>query len=304
MVMSEWWRVLLALFVWPGLVGGGLLGWLYVWMARKLTARVQGRKGPPFYQPCFDFIKLLGKEVLVPGGINRLLFLALPWVSALAVVWALALIPAPGNPMPSFRGDLILLLYLLEVPALCAILAGYVSRSLYGEVGAAREALLLLAYNLPFLAAVVALAIQVRSLRLAALAAAPLAPAHAAAAVALLLAIPARLKRNPFSIPNAEQEIVAGSLTDYSGVPLALFELAHSLELVALVGLSAVLLLPPAGGPALAAGLYFCGSMALVVLVTLVAAATARLKVQQAFRFYWSWGALAGLAALVLAAIG
>src|SRR5512144_2592886 len=74
MGMSDWWRVLLALFVWPGLVGGALLGWFYVWMARKLTARVQGRKGPPFYQPCFDFIKLLGKEILVPGGINRALF--------------------------------------------------------------------------------------------------------------------------------------------------------------------------------------------------------------------------------------
>lgn len=302
--MSEWWRVPLALLVWPGLACGTLLGWFFVWSARKLTARVQGRKGPPFYQPCFDFIKLLGKEVLAPAGVSRVLYYSLPLASVSAVVCALALIPAPGNLMPSFRGDLILLLYLLEVPALCGVLAGYASRSLYGEVGAAREAVLVLGYNLPLLAAMVALGVQAGSLRLANLAAAPLAPVHAAAGVAFLLAVPARLKRNPFSIPNAEQEIVAGSLTDYSGAPLAFFELSHSLELVAFVGLFTVLFLPPAADPLLGAALYVCGSLTLVVLVSLVAAATARLKVRQAFRFYWSWGAAAGLAALLLAAIG
>ena len=304
MVVSEWWWVLLALLVWPGLVGGTLLGWLFFWVHRKLMAVAQGRKGPPFYQPCFDFVKLLGKRVLVPSGINRALFCALPLVSVAAVVCALALIPAPGNRMPSFRGDLILLLYLLEVPALCGILAGYVSRSLYGEVGAARETILLLGYNLPLLAAVIALGVHVRSFRLESLAAAPLSPVHAAAALAFVLAVPARLKRNPFSIPNAEQEIVSGSLTDYSGVLLALFELAHSLELVALVGFFTILFVPPAAGPVAAVGLYLCGSMVLVVLIAAVAAATARLRVDQAFRFYWRWGALAGLAALGLAAVG
>jgi NADH-quinone oxidoreductase subunit H len=301
---SEWWQVLLALLVWPGLIGGTLLGWLFAWVSRKLTAWVQGRMGPPFYQPFFDFIKLLGKEVLVPVGISRPLFFAVPVVSAVAVMCALALIPAPGNPVPSFRGDLILFLYLVEVPPLCGILAGYVSRSLYGEVGAAREAMLSAGHNLPLLAAVVALGVHAGSFRLASLTTAPFAPVHAAAAIAFLLAVPARARRNPFSIPNAEQEIVAGTLTEFSGVLLALFELTHHLELVAQVGLFTVLFMPAVAGLALAAGLYLCGSMLLVVLVTLVGSATARVKVHQAFRFYWSWGALAGLAALVLAVIG
>jgi len=116
--------------------------------------------------------------------------------------------------------------------------------------------------------------------------------------------VPARVRRNPFSISNAEQEIVAGAMTEFSGIPLACFELAHNLELVAAVGLFAVLFLPTVGDPVLAAGLYLCGSMLLVVLVALTASATARLKVHQAFRFYWSWGALASVAALVLAVIG
>lgn len=301
---SEVWRAGLAVLLWPGLVGGALLSWLYLWLGRKLLARLQGRYGPPFYQPCFDFVKLLGKQTVVPGGVNRLLFYGLPLVAVISVVVALALIPVPGNPARalSFTGDLILLIYLLEMPALCDVLAGYGSRSLYGQVGAAREALLALGYNLPFLAAVIALALPAGSFRLVDVQAVAYGPVHLAATLAFLLALPARLKCNPFSIPNAEQEIVAGTHLEYNGVPLALFELAHGLELVALVNLFAALFVPlPAGVPG---GLiYLLVGVGLVALTTGLAAATARIKLHQAFRFYWRWGAAAAVLAVVVAAI-
>ncbi len=299
--MNPLWGIASAVLLWPGMIGGAALAWFLLWIQRKLAARLQGRQGPPFYQPFFDFVKLLGKETVVPGGVNRRLLYGLPLTAVVAAICALALIPVPGNPMPSFAGDLIVLLYLLEMPALCEVLAGYGSRSLYGQVGAAREAILWLGYNLPFLAGVVALAMQAKSLTLTALAAAPLGPVHLAAAIALLSALPARLKRNPFSIPNAEQEIVAGPFTEYSGVPLALFELSHGLELVALLALFVILFLPVGIAPVLGWVFYWLGSAALVALITLLATATARLTVHQAFRFYWSWGAFAAAVALVLA---
>jgi len=301
--MTGWLDVGAALLLWPGLLGGSALAWLLLWIQRKLAARLQGRVGPPFYQPFFDFVKLLGKETVVPGGVSRRLLYALPLISAAAVTCALGMIPVPGNPMASFSGDLIVLLYLLEMPAVCEVLAGYGSRSLYGQVGSAREAVLWLGYNLPFLAAVVSLAIQTKSLSLSALAAAPVRPVHLAAALAFLLALPARLKRNPFSIPNAEQEIVAGPFTEYSGAPLAFFELSHGLELVALTSLFIVLFLPAAGSLGLRWVSYGLGSVGLVALVTLAATATARLTVRCAFRFYWSWGACAAAVALIIAGI-
>ncbi len=297
--MGDWWRDALALLLWPGLIGGAVLGWLYLWIARKLTARLQGRQGPPFYQPFFDFVKLLGKQTVVPGGVNRLALHALPLASVIAMVFALALIPAPGNVSRTFAGDLILLIYLLEMPALCDVLAGYVSRSLYGQVSASREAVLMLGYNLPFLAALIALDIHAGSSSLSAIAALPFGPVQLAAAVAFLLALPARLKSNPFSIPNAEQEIVAGAHIEYSGPPLALFELSHTLEVVALVWLFVTLFLPRVGNAGLAWVLYLVLGAVVVGGVTLLAAGTARLKVHQAFRFYWSWGAMAALLALV-----
>jgi NADH-quinone oxidoreductase subunit H len=301
--VNQSWALGFALVLWPGLAGGAALAWLFLWAQRKLAARLQGRQGPPFYQPFFDFVKLLGKEAVATAGVSRRLLYGLPMVSVISAVGALGLIPAPGNLMPSFTGDLIVLLYLLEVPALCEVLAGYGSRSLYGQVGSAREAVLWLGYNLPFLAGVVSLAIRARSLTLSTIAALPLGPVHFAAAAAFLFALPARLKRNPFSIPNAEQEIVAGPLTEYSGAPLAFFELAHGLELVALSGLFTVLFLPSVGNLGLRWLVYSLGSGGVVALITVVATSTARLTVRHAFRLYWSWGVCAAIASLAIAGV-
>jgi NADH-quinone oxidoreductase subunit H len=299
-----WWRDALALIVWPGLIGGALLGWLFLWLARKLTARLQGRFGPPFYQPFFDFVKLLGKETVVPVGVSEPIFYALPLVSLMSGVFALALIPVPGNPIRPFAGDLIVLLYMLEVPALCDVLAGYSSRSLYGQVSAVREAILSLGYNLPFLAGLIALAMHAQSFNLAQLAVASPHWVRWVAGAAFLLALPARLKSNPFSIVNAEQEIVSGTRTEYNGAPLALFELAHALEFVALMGLFVAVFVPAIGQPAAAWLEYIAVSIVLVGLLTVVAAVTPRLRVNQAFSFYWSWGALLAVVSLVGAALG
>jgi NADH-quinone oxidoreductase subunit H len=295
-----WWRYLLALLLWPGLAGGAVLCWFYLWMGRKVTARFQGRQGPPFYQPFFDFLKLLGKRTIVPRGVNPVLFYGLPLAALASIVFALALLPVPGSLVPSFAGDLILLLYLLEMPAFCTVLAGYASRSLYGQVSASREAVLLLGYNLPFLASVIALAIQAKSFQLEVIARQPFSVVHVIAALTFLLSVPGRLRTNPFSIPNAEQEILAGSMTEFNGLPLAMFELAHGLELVTMVGLFTVLFIPGLAGP-LGFLIYLLIGVALVTLVTLLAVVTGRIQINRAFRFFWWWGALAALASFAAA---
>ena len=301
--MSDWWRILFAVLIWPGLLGGALLGWLLLWSTRKIMARLQGRKGPPFYQPFFDFAKLMGKKTILPRGTNRIIFNALPLVSLISVTFALALIPVPGNPMKSFNGNLILLIYLLEMPALCDILAGFITRSLYAQIGAAREAVLSIGYNLPFLTALIALAVHAKSTNLQVIMAAAPGPAIIFVAIALLLSIPARLRSNPFSIPNAESEIVAGIYTEYNSKPLAVFELVHGLELMAIVGLLGILFLPFTHNPVSAVAIYLLCAIVLVTLTTGLAAATARLKVQKAFSFFWSWGAIAAVLAVVAVVI-
>ncbi len=290
-------------FVWPGLIIAAALGFFYEWFARKILARFQGRKGPPFYQPFFDFVKLMGKHGLVPEHANALLFNMLPFISLVATVFGLMLLPLPGAVTPSFSGDLILLLYLLEMPMLSDVLAGFVSRSIYGQVSAMREAVLSLAYSVPLLAGVIALAQAAGSFRLVDLASAPFGVVTVLAMIAFLLAVPARLKSNPFSIPNAEQEIGHGAHMEYSGVPLAVFELSHALELMLIIGTFDVLFVRTTGNVAVDAALYLVVGLVIVALIAVIKASTARLTVKRALRFYWLWGGLAAAAAMTMSIV-
>jgi NADH-quinone oxidoreductase subunit H len=302
--MTEMLSYGLALIVWPGLLAAIPLGWLYLWTMRKFTAGLQGRRGPPFLQPAYDVAKLMGKRLVIPAGVDRPLFLALPVIALAAVTGALALLPLPGNLAPALPGDLILLIFLLETPILCEVLAGYVGRSVYGQVSAMREALLSIAYNVPFLAALIALAHMAGSFEIAALQALAYGPVHLAAALAFLLALPARLKLNPFSIANAEHEIVADAHIEYSGPPLGLFKIVHGLEIVLLTQLFAVLFIPATPWPLLTLVVNLLTGLALVMGLTFVAATTARMRLGDAFRFYWLWGGAAAALALGLALIG
>ncbi|MBE7555663.1 MAG: NADH-quinone oxidoreductase subunit H [Anaerolineales bacterium] len=302
--MSIGWA-LLALLVFPGLLYAAPMAWLMLWLERKLLARLQGRMGPPFYQPFFDFVKLMAKRPLPRPGFDGLLLAALPLLAVGAILGALALLPIfPTS--TGFAGDLVLLVALLEVPALCAVLAGFASRSLFGQVGATREAVLSLAYNLPFLTALLTLAAAAGSLGLADVAGQTGLGSNRLvrllAGLALTLCLPVKLRLNPFSLANAEQEIYTGPTTEFGGSQLALWELAHGLEWVVLTGLVVSLGLPLRTGFWLAdAGLWAVLSLILVVVLTILAAGTARLKVPQAARFYWRWGLGLAVLALILA---
>lgn len=295
------WRALFGLLVFPGLLYAIPMGWLMLGSERKLRARLQGRIGPPLSQPFYDVVKLLAKAPVPRFAADRALLTALPLLAVGAISGALALLPVfVGG--TGFSGDLILLVGLLELPPLCLILAGYASRSIFGEVGATREAVIGIAANVPFLAALVALATAAGTLKLNGLSGAAPWSVRAPALLAVLLCLPVKLRLNPFSLSNAEQEILAGPLTEFDGRRLALWELAHGLEWVALTGLSVVLALPPVGASAWLDGIRLAGlSAVLVAPLTLLGAATGRLKLPQVTRFLWRWPSLAAAAALFIA---
>jgi NADH-quinone oxidoreductase subunit H len=277
---------LVRLLLFPGLLFAVPAAWFFLWVERKAVARMQGRIGPPFMQPFFDFIKLLGKQVPPRSGASELLMKAWPLMavaSAGVAVGLLPVLPASGG----FEGDLILLLGLLEVPSMCLIAAGFSSRSIFGEIGSAREAVLSVSYNVVFLLAILSIAASQHTFRLDALAQLPVSPLQVVGVVALLVCLPAKLHLNPFSLPNAEQEIYAGPLTEYAGAELAMWELSHGLEWVAATGLVATLIAPHVAAWWLAAFVFLALSFAIVLLLSAVSAATARLQIDTTVRFYW-----------------
>jgi NADH-quinone oxidoreductase subunit H len=287
---------LLRLLVFPGLLYAVPAAWLFLWIERKAVARMQRRVGPPFPQPFYDFVKLLGKEAPPRPGVDGALVRAWPVLAVAAAAGAVGMLPVlPGA--GGFAGDLVLLLALLELPSLFLIAAGFSSRSPFGQIGAAREAALGLATSAVFVGAVLGIAASQHTFQLEALVRAPASPLRWLGIAAILLCVPAKLHVTPFSVANAEQELYAGALTEYAGPELALWELAHGLEWVALTGLVAALAAPPAAS-AWAAVAWFVGlSLAVVLALSILAAATARVTVEQALRFYWRAAAVVAVLA-------
>jgi NADH-quinone oxidoreductase subunit H len=277
---------LLRLLIFPGVVFAVPAAWFFMWVERKAVARMQGRIGPPFMQPFYDFIKLMGKEMPRRSGIGGALMRAWPIIAVAAAAGAVGMLPVLPT-SGGFEGDLILLLALLELPSICIIAAGFSSRSIFGEIGSAREAVLSVSYNVVFLLAIVSIAASQHTFRLDAIAGLPSSPLRWLGIVALLVCLPAKLHLNPFSLPNAEQEIYSGPMTEYAGPELALWELSHGLEWVASTGLVATMIAPHLVLWWLAAILFVVFSFAIVLLLSTLAAATARLAIDTTVRFYW-----------------
>jgi len=274
------------LLIFPGLLFAVPVAWLFLWIERKAVAMMQGRIGPPFMQPFFDFIKLLGKDRPSRSGVGGLLMVCWPLIAVSAAAGAVGLLPV----LPSsggFEGDLILLLALLELPSMCIIAAGFSSRSIFSEIGSAREAVLSVSYNVVFLLAIVSIAASQHTFRLETLALLPASPMRYLGVLAILVCLPAKLHINPFSLPNAEQEIYSGPMVEYAGPELAMWELSHGLEWVAATGLVATLVGPHVVFWWLGALIFVALSFAIVLLLSVLAAATARLQIDTTVRFYW-----------------
>lgn len=274
------------LLIFPGLLFAIPFAWFFLWVERKAVALMQGRIGPPFMQPFYDFIKLLGKSNPPRTGVAGALMKVWPLLAVSSAAGAVALLPVLPN-YGGFQGDLIFLLALLEVPSFCIIAAGFSSRSIFAEIGSAREAVLSVSYNIVFLLAIVSVAASQHTFRLDALAALPASPLRWLGVAAVLVCLPAKLHLNPFSLPNAEQEIYAGPLTEYAGPELAMWELAHGFEWVAATGLVATLAAPHIAVWWLAAIVFVGLCLGIVLLLSAVASATARLAIDTTVRFYW-----------------
>jgi NADH-quinone oxidoreductase subunit H len=262
---------------------------------RKLCARLQNRMGPPWYQPLADLIKLSAKESILPDAADLWIFRLAPTVALAAAMGAFLYIPLwRDHALFSFRGDLIVVLYLLTLPTVTFFLGGWYSRSVYSMIGAARSVMQLFAYEIPLLLSILAPALLADTWSLSA--AAQYYAQHpwrmllngtglAVALVALL----GKLERVPFDAPEAETEIVAGSFTEYSGRRLALFRLAINVELVVGASLLAAVFLP--FGLRLGAGLgfalYLLKVLAIVCLLSLLRSVLARLRIDQVINFCW-----------------
>jgi ech hydrogenase subunit B len=246
--------------IWIWIALAPILGGLVYGGERVLRARMQRRQGPPFLQPFYDMFKLLDKRTLIVHAPHALLAVAhffVLWFSVAAI----------------FLGwNLLYIVFLHLLAQMLLILAGYSVRSAYSHLGANRELLMLVAYEPILIFVAVGFYLQSGSFDIGQivrgggyLAQMPLLFA------ALLMIVPIKVKKSPFDVGEAHQEIVGGIEIEYSGMFYEFLYMARFLEYLFIYSFVFIF-----GGVSYALGAVLVAGVFL--LVNLVDNATARVR--------------------------
>jgi len=284
--------------IFPGFLFSSCMGLLVCWVDRKLTARVQWRVGPPWYQNFIDILKLaLYKETLIPEGVSKVIFLGMPILAvSSATLVSTIILTVNGMPGRGFIGDLIVVVYLLMIPSIALMLGGFASANPLASLGASREMKLMLSYELPFILSLIApiiksgYAIKLGDIIMCQYNNGPIIASLSGAIsfIVMLLCVQAKLGFTPFDMPEAETEIMSGLYIEYSGKALAIFKIAKAILGFAL--------------PVFLITIYFGGIrftingfvknvlqyILILFLMVVIKNTNPRVRIDQAVRFFWS----------------
>jgi NADH-quinone oxidoreductase subunit H len=318
-------KYLFNILIFPGFLFCFIAGLLLTGIDRKLVARMQRRIGAPIFQPFYDFFKLLGKETIIPRETARITFLAAPVIGLIALVTVALFIPIPGLHIFSGVADLIVVLYLLTIPSVALIIGGSASGSPFAAVGISREMVAIISYELPLVISLLAVGKKVGGDALTFSLAkimdfqalnGPMITNWALipAALAMLLVIPCKVGSLPFDVAEAEIEICEGPLVEYSGAPLGLFKLNHAIKMLVVTSLFVTLFLSGkglflGGTSILVIGVntiiqFLLAIVVVAVCISFLKAITARVRVEQMFKFYWTYPTALAILSFVLVWLG
>ncbi len=293
---------LVALLFFPGGLFMLFSSTVYEWADRKLVAQFQNRIGPRLIQPVADVVKLLAKEEIVPDGVNPVLFHGLPVVALVGTLTAALYVPMAGlQPSYSFTGDLVVTLYLLSLMTLSMGLAGANTLDRFSLVGATRALTQLFSYEAPFLLALLGPAIvagswQIREIDQFARGHWWVVLTQPIGFLVAIVGLMGKLELPPFDSPEAETEIVAGPMTEYSGRGWALFRIGRDIELMVGLTLIASFFLGGIANP-----VEFVLKTGGLLLVTAgLQSLFCRLKIDQTVGLWWRIGILLAVAQLFL----
>ena len=234
------------------------------------------------------------------------MFIALPVVALAAALTAALYVPMFGfQAMFSFRGDLVVTLYLLSMMTLCIGLAGANSVDRFSIIGATRTLTQLFSYEAPFLLALLGPAIvagtwQIGDINQYAMTHTWLIVTQPIGFIVAVIGLMGKLELPPFDAPEAETEIVSGALTEYSGRGLALFRIGKDVELVIGLTLVVAFYLGGLGNPLV----FLLKTLVLLLVTAGLQSLFARLRIDQTVGMWWRIGALVALVQLLAVIIG
>jgi NADH-quinone oxidoreductase subunit H len=279
-----------------------------VWVERKFLARLQIRYGPNragifgLLQPLADVVKMITKEDTVPDGADRAFFLIAPAIVAITAFLMFSVVPfGPdinlwGHRVPLVVTDLnIGLLFVFAMSSLSVYgvaLGGWASNSKYGLLGGIRGAAQMISYELSLGLSLIPVVMMAHSFSLVEIVEAqmkyPFIIVQPLAFLIFVISAMAESKRIPFDLPEAENELIAGYHTEYSGMRFGLFFLGEYVHMMVFGGILSVLFLGGWRGPVLPPIVWLLIKIMLVSLFMIwVRGTLPRLRYDQLMTLGW-----------------
>jgi len=306
-------KYLFYLLVFPGFLFASVFGLIVGWIERKVSARVQFRVGPPFFQNFYDVFKLWGKEIILIKNTPYFIFVIAPIIAFATVIMTSTIVGMTFFYGVGIGGDLLFIIYLMVIYSIAMILGASSTGNVYCSIGAGREMKMLVADELAFILVILVPIIQagykIDLIQILAYQNSNgMIIGTASGIIAFIvgiLCLQAKMGMIPFDIAEAETEIVGGPLMEYSGPLLAFWKLAHYMMYVFLPMLLVILF---CGGMSFASfGSIMAGIgkyLLIVVVMILIRNTNPRVRIDSAINFFWKWASPLALIAVILAIIG
>jgi NADH-quinone oxidoreductase subunit H len=306
-INQPWWIDIIKAFLVANLV---MVTFAYLtWTERKVLGRMQLRYGPnrvgPFglLQPIADLVKLLRKAPFEPAAAVDALYLAAPAVAVFTALTAFSVIPwgpvwhwgpydVTGWVMDASIG-VVIIFALGAIGIYAFVVGGWSSESKYSLLGSMRTCAQLISYEVSLGLSVLGVVIMGQSLSLVEIVERQqetvwYAGPQFVGLLCFFIAGIAETNRAPFDLPEAEQELVAGYHTEYSGMRFGLFQTAEYINMITLSGLAVTLFFGGWGGPFLPGPIWFLLKLGVFIFVFMWMRATLpRLRYDQLMKFGW-----------------
>ncbi len=226
----------------------------FMYADRKIWAAVQLRRGPNVVGPWgllqsfADILKYLVKEVVIPNTANKFIFLLAPFITMFLALSAWAVIPvADGWAVADINVGILYILAISSLGVYGVIMGGWASNSKYPFLGALRSAAQMVSYEVSIGLVIITVLLCVGSLNLSDIVRAqetiwfaiPLFPMF----VVFFISALAETNRPPFDLPEAESELVAGFMTEYSSTPYVVFMIGELANIVLMCAMTTILFL-------------------------------------------------------------
>jgi NADH-quinone oxidoreductase subunit H len=296
-----------------------------IWFERKVAAHIQDRLGPMrvgwhgVLQSFADGIKLVFKEDIIVDGADRLLFKLAPFLVVMGAFSAFAVLPwYEGLVVSDINIGLLYVVAITSLGSIGILMAGWASNNKYALYGGMRSAAQMVSYEIPTALVILTIVVQVGSLNLQDVIAAQqggfgnftnwfifrMYGLNVIGFVLFFICGLAETNRNPFDIPEAESELVAGFHTEYSGMRFAMFFLAEYGAMFFVAGLTVVLFLGGWSGPFFSGPLsFFIKTLALVFVQMWLRWTLPRLRVDQLMALCWKYLIPMAFVVLLVAAL-